>query len=941
MPRINDELFDRLHAPSGRSRAGAARALGESGDPHAAQALLDTLHDSATEARRAAIEGLVALAWRDRRLASCARRAFLSRMADEREATVRAVLAQGAVAVVAGPPLGRVGSVGDATPAWLMSIDIGSIRNPPPGQRAGGAPRKPPPGRAKPRRGPRPLPRLELDEERAADDVPECGCEDCNPRGATQVQVDLPALSPVSPLARALAALRGEPARAEPIGLMGSRLAPTLVASLRARVREAPVALPEQVRERLLACGARWALALPACPPVIARLADLASAAALERCAVRLPELRLDGDALLDDASAVLAAPPDAWAAGAEWLAMALRRLASDAPVALVSRLFARRSSFHPEHRAACVALVPGALAHATRALATRIEQSTGQHVELGVPHVDLAPHQLGSSLMLELMAEASPRPVDLIEQLVVPSGNTCSEPRLSGHSLVPFLRLLLTGAGSLRRPDYPAFRLTTRPHVGLVPASAAAALVDLARGVIELSRSLLHLDAWSLLARHLRDPEGALFDAMSEADARALAAGIELHAAGYAALRREQPGAGTRIRRRHITSYQASSTERRAGPRAATLEQARALGLDLAKEGLVSALLDALHRPQGGAPAHRLKEACIALARRISLTHGLEQPALLVLDDPPALCEALLTRFAHAPLELAQALALGREGLPRLAGGHPLPEERAFFAQLRSLAGSRSAAALSELGDADPGELSLEQARRFTLRPLSREQALFRGELGRDCSTSSVPLRALSPHHVYYGVFDEERQLPGYITVFECWATTPTGPREPVLCLETINVPIPELDSAQEDLLLLLAAIADARGLSGLAVVTQIGTWNYPNQWVVRTSHRFRAGTPTCLSPADPALWAAYALACPHEAPYYSAFEQEGHHEGIRLLAPFHPTRCRVMPENLTEAERLRALPRARLETTSRLEDQAVGFITSLPAPDQPPRAG
>ena len=98
-----------------------------------------------------------------------------------------------------------------------------------------------------------------------------------------------------------------------------------------------------------------------------------------------------------------------------------------------------------------------------------------------------------------------------------------------------------------------------------------------------------------------------------------------------------------------------------------------------------------------------------------------------------------------------------------------------------------------------------------------------YRGNLGGDCSSGSVPLRALSPHHVYYGVFENGEQQRGYMTVYEAWAEVWDEParRIPVLCLETINVPMRIFNAVQQDLLLIFEAIAWSRGLVGGLVLT------------------------------------------------------------------------------------------------------------------------
>ena len=63
------------------------------------------------------------------------------------------------------------------------------------------------------------------------------------------------------------------------------------------------------------------------------------------------------------------------------------------------------------------------------------------------------------------------------------------------------------------------------------------------------------------------------------------------------------------------------------------------------------------------------------------------------------------------------------------------------------------------------------------------------------------------------------------------------------MLALETINIPDGALDGVHQDILLVLDAIASQRGLAGLAVISGIGTWNYPNERLVTASRRHRQG--------------------------------------------------------------------------------------------------
>jgi hypothetical protein len=281
-----------------------------------------------------------------------------------------------------------------------------------------------------------------------------------------------------------------------------------------------------------------------------------------------------------------------------------------------------------------------------------------------------------------------------------------------------------------------------------------------------------------------------------------------------------------------------------------------------------------------------------------------------------------LIKQSIHAPLELAQALHIPPgQGFPLLLGGHPTPLERRCRQLLTQAAGARQAA----------GDDAVTHV--FTCRPLSKLAALNRGALGGDCSSQSVPFRCLSPHHVYYGVFQGEMQQRGYMTVFEAWGEVETGERIPVLCLETINAPLKSFDSVQNDLTVIFDAIAEQQGLfPRVVLLTQRGTWNYHNGEVLRQCRRFRQGTPVDLFPADPICWGIYrALAA--EARSYSCFEPTYEVAPFRILAPFDPRLDRINPANLVEAERIRSLPRSQQEVTIRTDKDAAGYISQLPA--------
>lgn len=201
------------------------------------------------------------------------------------------------------------------------------------------------------------------------------------------------------------------------------------------------------------------------------------------------------------------------------------------------------------------------------------------------------------------------------------------------------------------------------------------------------------------------------------------------------------------------------------------------------------------------------------------------------------------------------------------------------------------------------------------------------------------MPYRALLPHYTYYGVFENGEQRRGYLTVLEAWVELGTGERMPMLCLETINVPLPYFDAAQSDLLVIFEAIAHSRGLSqGLVLITGIGTWNYRNGEVLRQSRRFRQGWPVTLFPArsdDVATLTELA----YESGYYACFDDTGRSAQARDRGPFvfsprKPNLEPIQPENEAEAGRLQALPSRKLIVTARDpgDHAIVGFISELP---------
>lgn len=504
-------------------------------------------------------------------------------------------------------------------------------------------------------------------------------------------------------------------------------------------------------------------------------------------------------------------------------------------------------------------------------------------------------------------------------------------------------LNLLLAGAGTLRRMDYPSFSLACRPSATLIGLKTLAELINLAKELQSFHASISSANAEAvvnLVSDKCQEMRGITLPAVT---CQEIISTFERHVIGYVLLKTrilhsQLAQAPFRLRRKHIRRFW---TDHAAGQLAdltapeTLAELRRDYALDLIEEGLAHALLDYLHHawPCGDGQMIVLKEEFSFALRLLALVYTLEPPLFpwptAPIDEAGLECgndlvDFLLKQIKHAPLELAQALLLPpSQGLPLLNGGQETELERRFQRLLREVAGGAV--------EAQPGS---DVSQHFTCRPLSKIAALDRGALGGDCSSGSVPLRALSPHHVYYGLFAGEVQQRGYLTVYEAWAETEAGERLPVLCLETINVPLPHFNSVQQDLLLIFEAIAKSRGLyPHLVLITEMGTWNYQNGELLRQSRRFRQGRPVRLGPADPVHWQLYDRLTV-EADYYNAFNRVSpHHKGLfRLLAPFQADFDRVQPENLAEAQRLAALPVRKLVVTARSEHGVAGFISELP---------
>ncbi len=512
---------------------------------------------------------------------------------------------------------------------------------------------------------------------------------------------------------------------------------------------------------------------------------------------------------------------------------------------------------------------------------------------------------------------------------------------------------LLLAGGGTLRRMDYPSFTLTCRPSITMVRLETFSELVKLAQQLQNLDRQVNSLNRSSLSVWIQTTFQNLFSDNLPKDLPQQIAAELEHHGLAYLMLKErlfrdsfeETP---FRIRRKHIQRFWAEQTDAENDeqkseklPMPANLLAARKeFGEQSVKEALAHAMLDHFKDdwPVPEVFDVPLKETLLTLLRSVAVTFRLRpswMPSSIDnlsendLEHTQEVANFLIQQTENAPLELAQALVLApQQGLPRLAGGGVTALERNCRQLVKNIAG----VAQEKIGG---------EARIFTCQPISKTSALNRGNLAGDCSSGSVPMRALSPHHTYYGIFENGKQQRGYITVYEAWALEDEKLDEkfyrstPVLCLETINVPIRIFDAVQQDLLVIFEAIAKSRGLvGGLVLITGIGTWNYQNGEVLRQSRRFRQGKPVILVPADPASWNVYLQLAP-EAESYTAFYNAttGYHNNyFRLLAPFQPDQDVVEPENLAEAKRIAALPPKRLRVTARYGPGPAGFISEYP---------
>ncbi len=469
---------------------------------------------------------------------------------------------------------------------------------------------------------------------------------------------------------------------------------------------------------------------------------------------------------------------------------------------------------------------------------------------------------------------------------------------------------LLQLGAGTLARQDYPTFALVSRPAVHAVSEKLEAALRDSVAQLAAMSEAVQNLETGSVLAALVGGPLPIPTDLTDR---------ITRHACAYATLAAQVLPPGTLIRRRHIRRFWQRKDTSQADPPQTLAELRSRYGGDPLIVAVAHALLDAM---RGDA---ELAET-LTPAQRLCLREALRHLSLLyrraeqVGPEPRDLVDHLVQALENAPLELSDALGIHQpQRLPRMAGGARTNFEESVRRQIRSATGFRSDGS---------GE---DAIRRYECRPLSKAAALKRGDLAGDCSNDVVPNRALSPHHIYYGVFEDGTQKRGYLTVFEAWGRTRAGERHRVLCVETINVPLATFDAVQPDLLRLFDAVARSRGLQApVVVIDDVGTWNFGNVYTIKQLRRYRGGSEVFVEPADPVLWLAYEKLS-GEAGRYCAFSAN---TPMRQLSAFDADLDRVQPENVAEAERLEAMiPHRPVTTAHGYDGEPIGFISAMPA--------
>ena len=503
----------------------------------------------------------------------------------------------------------------------------------------------------------------------------------------------------------------------------------------------------------------------------------------------------------------------------------------------------------------------------------------------------------------------------------------SCLQVRDSGRELPELARrfeekqtdLLRSGAGSLAGLDYPEFSVVSRPEVRIVTDEQAESLREIAAILDDPGETLQRGSLATLLERLTMAGEPEPPEPLPSS----VVSSLERYAVGHAllsevVLREQRQQRPFPIRKRHVRKFWERLGDADDVP--ATFEAAREChGARPLLAGLASALLAhaAAARSENDLQVDApVREVLIRCLRHAALLWSPNPERRERPTDPRELHDHLLATFHHRPLELAQSLGLHHNhGFPLLAGGRPTHLEQRFRSLSTGLAGGRT--------DLPPGQA--ERCFRFCV--LAKRHALHRGDLGRDCSTGSVPLRALSPHHTFYVVLEGKKRL-GYLTVFEAWAETETD-RKPALCLETINVPSGALDTALPDILVILEAISRARGLGGrLVAVTDIGTWNYSNELLLEAYWRFRKGTPASLRPADPAQWRLHVWES-REGGYYDPLAVRREH-CFRLLAPSDPSVERIAPETEAEVGRILGLRTGTLVPTAWDTDgNMVGFVS------------
>ncbi len=505
----------------------------------------------------------------------------------------------------------------------------------------------------------------------------------------------------------------------------------------------------------------------------------------------------------------------------------------------------------------------------------------------------------------------------------------------------------LLRGAGSLRSHGYPAFRAR------LPMGRARPQRTQLDHEIVSVALLLE-----STVRDFREDPAGAAVAAVLAAAGpaaarpeldRTLRRAVADHVEAYCRLRLSAGGPGRpRLSRRQIRQVMAAQPP----PRAVPAEP------QLLMEATASALLSSLNQVwEGLTPPRRLKGPIIEALRSLALAypdHG-DAPGERAAHEvipvlrraggradllTPTVRDSLIDFIAHRLHEGAAQLQWAL-GIPH---DERLPRSRrhdSLEAQARRL--------LRQLGRG--GASQAAPVLRLEVRPLGRVQALYRGDLAGDCSSRSIPLRALDPHHVFYGLYLDGQPTGGYVGLHEAWAVVPgqSGPI-PVLVLETINVPhLPGVEG-NIDLVVLFQAVAACRGLR-LVLSLKDETWNYGNNQPLRTTRLWREGSRVTLSPADPVQWWLYDTAT-REGGYYTSLPRPARSRHRRLepggpppgalanlpgeavlLPPFDSELDRIHPDNVAEAERIAGRARMPLRVTARAKDGSpAGFITDWP---------